>query len=184
MKFNSLPPFTDVYRVIYDYYSDERGLFFESYKSSTFKEKIPYEFVQDNQSLSQKNVFRGLHFQKFPYEQGKFISVMSGSILDIVADIREESLTYGKVAYVHLSANQYDSLWIPPGFAHGFLSLEDDTRVFYKVSKEYSKEHEVSLSYLDPLLAIQLPIAKDKIIISEKDEKAIFLNTMNKKQVC
>src|SRR5688572_10083561 len=109
-------------------FTDDRGYFYESYSATRFRAAgIPVDFVQDNQSLSSKNVLRGLHFQHPPFDQGKLVRVVSGSVLDVAVDLRRSSATYGKSFTIEISAVNQLMLWIPPGFAHGFLSLEDET---------------------------------------------------------
>ena len=121
-------------------FEDERGYFYESYNSEIFKENgIEDVFVQDNESFSQKNVLRGLHFQNPPYSQAKLIRVVQGSVLDVAGDLRKDSKTYGKHYTIKLSAENKKMFYIPTGFAHGFLTLEDDTIFSYKFSKIYNK---------------------------------------------
>src|SRR5690242_9825374 len=121
-------------------YQDSRGYFFESYNQKLFEQNgIKLPFVQDNQSLSKKNVIRGLHFQEAPFEQGKLVSVIKGRVLDVAVDIRKSSSTFGKHVSVELSGENKKILWIPPGFAHGFSVLEDDTIFSYKCTNFYSK---------------------------------------------
>lgn len=154
-------------------FEDERGFFFESYNKKIFNDAlgVNIRFVQDNQSLSKKNVLRGLHYQKYPYEQDKLISVISGEIYDVAVDIRKKSKTFGKWVGVKLSALNNNQLWIPKGFAHGFLSLKDNTRISYKVSEYYNKSSEKGINPFDPFLSINWPIDKDKSILSKKDFK-------------
>lgn len=149
-------------------YEDERGYFFESYNYNLFKRYgLPTEFLQDNQSLSQKNVVRGLHFQNPPYAQGKLVSVIRGSVLDVVVDLRKNSLTFGKYYTVELSDKNKSILWIPPGFAHGFKALEDNTLFFYKCTALYNKESESGIRWDDPSIGINWQVKQP--IISPKD---------------
>lgn len=149
-------------------FEDERGSFFESYNKERFKELgINVNFVQDNQSISHKNVLRGLHFQKEPYAQDKLVRVTRGSVLDVAVDLRLNSPTYGKWASVNLSEKNGLMFFIPKGFAHGFLSLEDNTVFQYKCSNIYSKDHEDGLLWNDPNLAIDWGISNP--IVSKKD---------------
>lgn len=151
-------------------FTDERGYFFESYNEEKFRAAgIDAVFVQDNQSLSAKNILRGLHYQHPPYEQGKLVRVIRGSVLDIVVDIRRESPTYGKHAAVELSASNTFMLWIPPGFAHGFLSLEDETLFLYKCTNVYHKNSESGIIWNDAQLGINWHIKDPKV--SEKDQE-------------
>ena len=147
---------------------DERGSFFESYNKEKFKElDIDVDFVQDNQSISHKNVLRGLHFQKEPYAQDKLVRVTKGSVLDVAVDLRLSSPTYGKWASIVLSEKNGLMFFIPKGFAHGFLSLEDNTVFQYKCSNIYSKDHEDGLLWDDPNLNIDWAV--DKPNVSQKD---------------
>lgn len=151
-------------------YEDSRGYFFESYNLDKFAQAgISAKFVQDNESKSQKNVLRGLHFQKPPFAQGKLVRVMKGSVLDVAVDLRKGSPTYGKWASIVLSENNKFMYWIPEGMAHGFLTLEDHTVFFYKCTNLYSKESEGSILWNDPDLAIDWG-SLDSPILSEKDK--------------
>ncbi len=149
-------------------FEDERGDFFESYNLQKLQQIIPHPFVQDNQSLSKKNVLRGLHFQKKPFEQGKLVRVIHGSVLDVAVDIRKDSPTYLKYFKVILNSNNKLILWIPPGFAHGFLSLEEDTVFNYKCTEYYHKDSEETIRWNDPILNISWDI--ENPIISSKDK--------------
>lgn len=156
-------------------YEDERGYFLESYNKKRLSDIIDNNFVQDNESCSQKGVLRGLHFQKPPYAQAKLIRVISGSVLDVVIDLRKESKTYGKHFKVVLSDKKKQQLYVPEGFAHGFLVLEDNTIFSYKCSNYYNKEAEVSISWNDETLNIDWQI--EKPIISIKDKQGLsFIN--------
>lgn len=161
-------------------FGDDRGYFYESYNKKTFAEiGIHSEFVQDNQSFSAKNVLRGLHFQNPPYEQGKLVRVIQGSVLDVAVDIREGSPTYGKHHAVLLTGEEKNLFWIPPGFAHGFLTLEDETIFSYKCSGLYNKESEGSILWNDPELQIDWKV--EKPVLSEKDEVAPPLSELKSK---
>lgn len=151
-------------------FGDERGYFFESFNQKEFEEKagIKINFVQDNQSKSQKGVLRGLHFQNPPYEQGKLVRVLSGSVLDIGIDIRKDSPTYGKQFKIKLDGSTNQMAWLPPGIAHGFVSLEDDTVFFYKCSNYYNKDSEGCILWNDSDLNIDWEV--DSPILSEKDK--------------
>ncbi len=153
-----------------DNFADNRGYFFEQYKNSEFRQNgISGTFSQESFSNSKKGVIRGLHFQKKPAAQGKLVSVLSGSIFDVAVDIRPRSPHFGKWASVNLSGSNHKSLWVPSGFAHGFASLEDNTLVLYKTTKEYSKKDEAGIIWNDPDLAIKWPIQNP--ILSEKDSR-------------
>ena len=155
-------------------FSDERGFFMESHKESEFKENgINFEFKQDNHSKSSKKVLRGLHYQLEPYAQGKLVRVITGKIFDVAVDIRKGSPTFGKWVSAELSEDNKKMLWIPPGFAHGFLSLEDNTNVLYKSTNEYDKESERGILWNDPVVGIKWPI--NNPLLSDKDKKSPLL---------
>lgn len=151
---------------------DERGVFFESFQQQKFNELIGAEitFVQENESISKKDVLRGLHFQKPPFAQGKLVRVIAGSVIDVAVDIRKNSPTYGKHVAVELSAENKRQLWIPAGFAHGFVALEDDTVFQYKCTNYYNKAAEDALLWNDEALGINWEIQQP--ILSPKDELA------------
>jgi len=149
---------------------DERGYFMESYNLAQLEKHVDVQFVQDNESLSQKNVLRGLHFQRPPFSQAKLVRVITGSILDIAVDLRKNSETYGKYFKHILSSKNKTLLYIPEGFAHGFLCLEDNTIFSYKCSAYYDKKSEGSILWNDPTLAIDWGI--NNPILAEKDKIA------------
>ena len=151
-------------------YKDERGYFMESYNQKKVEILIKDRFVQDNESVSHKNVLRGLHFQLPPHAQSKLIRVIKGSILDIAVDLRKDSSTYGEHFKHVLSGENKKQLYIPVGFAHGFLSLEDDTILNYKCSDYYSASAEASIIWNDPQLNIDWGI--ENPILAEKDQLA------------
>lgn len=162
-------------------WGDARGHFFESYSEAAFKVAgLPTDFVQDNQSLSAAGILRGLHFQAPPFAQGKLVRVIAGAVLDVVVDIRKSSPTYGQHFKIELSADNKKMLWIPPGFAHGFLTLQDDTIFVYKVTGLYNKESEGGLLWNDPELGIDWGVAdpllsdKDKVLPCLADFKTPF----------
>ncbi len=151
-------------------FEDSRGYFFESYNENIAKvEGIDIRFVQDNQAMSSYGVVRGLHYQLAPYAQTKFIRVLSGSILDVVVDIRKGSPTYGKVFTIELSAANKLQLLIPKGFAHGYSVTSPTAEVFYKCDTFWNKESEGGISLKDPTLNIDWEIPEAAMIISEKD---------------
>ena len=155
-------------------FADIRGVFAETYKKSDFKNNnIDFEFIQDNYSISKKGVIRGLHYQLNPKAQGKLVRVTNGSLLDIAVDIRKKSPTYGEYTSIVLSSENDQMLWVPLGFAHGFLSLEDNTEFCYKTTQEYSKEHERGINYKDPEINIYWDYKNP--IVSEKDSKLPYL---------
>jgi dTDP-4-dehydrorhamnose 3,5-epimerase len=152
-------------------FNDARGYFYESYNKSKFTGAgIDSDFVQDNQSLSQKGAVRGLHGQANPFAQAKLVRVIQGSVLDIAVDIRKGSPTYGKHVSVELSGDNKLQLWIPAGFLHGFSTLEDNTIFTYKVNNYYNKDSEIGVIWNDPDLAINWGIAKNEVLLSPKDE--------------
>jgi dTDP-4-dehydrorhamnose 3,5-epimerase len=158
-------------------FGDERGYFFESFNKETFKKLTgkDVDFVQDNQSLSGKDIVRGLHFQNPPYAQGKLVRVIKGEVIDVAVDIRKDSPTYGKQFTINLSEENKKMLWIPEGFAHGFSSLKDDTIFSYKCTNYYNKESEGSILWNDESLNIDWGV--ENPIISKKDEEAeLFTN--------
>lgn len=159
-------------------FSDQRGYFFESYHKEKFlADGIDWSFVQDNESKSQKGVLRGLHFQKPPYAQGKLVRVMKGAVLDVAVDIRKGSPWYGKWVSLVLSEHNKWMYWIPPGFAHGFLTLEDETVFFYKCTSFYNKQSEEALRWNDPDLGIVWNAHNP--ILSDKDKTAPFFSEFN-----
>jgi dTDP-4-dehydrorhamnose 3,5-epimerase len=171
----SLP---DIFIIEPTVFSDSRGFFYESYNRRDMELiGIRDNFVQDNQSCSAKGVVRGLHFQ-IRHPQGKLVRVLRGSIYDVVVDIRKGSPTFGKAIGFEISAQNFRMLWIPVGFAHGFLSLEDHTDVLYKTTDFYNPEYDAGIRWNDPDLAINWPLAQYGIssaIISEKDAKLPLL---------
>lgn len=158
-------------------FNDSRGYFFESYNKVKLKAQgFDADFIQDNQSMSSVGTLRGLHFQNPPYGQGKLVSVIKGSALDVAVDIRKKSAFYGKYFSIVLSENNKTMFWIPPGFAHGFVALEDNTIFMYKCTQVYNKESEGSVFWNDPDLKIDWNIKNP--IISEKDSKAPFFKDL------
>jgi len=152
-------------------WKDDRGYFYESFNQKRFAEAgIDLDFVQDNQSFSQKGTLRGLHAQAPPFEQGKLVRVIQGKVLDVAVDIRKGSPTYGKHFSSELSGENFLMFWIPPGFAHGFVTLEDNTIFTYKVTNLYDKVSELGLKWDDPELNIDWGINPEEIILSEKDK--------------
>ena len=152
-------------------FGDERGYFFESWSKKAYQDiGIAQDFVQDNQSLSQKGVLRGLHFQNPPFSQGKLVRVIKGSVFDVAVDIRKDSLTYGQHFSLIISEENKTIFWIPAGFAHGFVALEADTVFTYKCTEVYNKESEGSLLWNDKELNIDWGVASP--LVSEKDMNA------------
>lgn len=157
----------DVFLINQKTFKDSRGLFFENYNKKKYENFLKdFSFVQDNISISKKNVLRGLHFQK-KNSQGKLVSVLKGSIIDVIVDLRKQSSTFSKWQKFFLSEANQNQLWIPPGFAHGFETLEKNTIVLYKCTKFYDPENEITLLWNDPDLKIKW--SKKKYLISKKD---------------
>lgn len=155
-------------------FEDQRGYFFESFSQAKLAEMgITKPFVQDNQSMSNRGVLRGLHFQKPPYDQGKLVRVIQGSVLDVAVDIRKGSSTYGQHVAFELNAKNKLMLWVPSGFAHGFCTLEDKTIFSYKCTNYYHPESEGGLMWNDSDIAIDWKM--DHPILSEKDQNNISL---------
>jgi len=152
-------------------FTDDRGYFYESYNKAKFKEiGIDTDFIQDNQSFSQKGAVRGLHGQADPFAQGKLVRVIAGRVLDVAVDIRKGSPTYGKYVSVELSAENKLLFWVPRGFLHGFAVLEDNTIFTYKVNNYYDKASEIGVVWNDPTLAINWGITAGEALLSPKDE--------------
>ena len=154
-------------------YTDHRGSFFESFNYKKYLEFLgkDIKLVQDNMSVSKKHVLRGLHFQLPPFAQGKLVTVIRGSVLDVAVDLRKQSETFGKYFSIELSGTNKLQFWIPPGFAHGFVALEDDTIFSYKCSNYYSPQHEQTILWNDNALNIDWGIVEP--VISQKDEEGI-----------
>ena len=159
-------------------FPDDRGYFFESFKESEFASNgITTKFVQDNFSHSVKGVLRGLHYQKNPKAQAKFVTALRGEIFDVAVDIRKNSSTYGKWVGEVLSQKNHKSLYIPEGFAHGFCVVSETADVLYKVNNEYSPEHGAGIKWNDSEINISWPT--NTPIISQKDSKLLPLNDVN-----
>ncbi len=162
-------------------YRDERGWFAETYSQNALRDALagagleaPEQFVQDNHSCSAAGVLRGLHYQRDPYAQGKLVRVVRGSAWDVAVDIRPKSPTFGRWACAEISASNRRQVWIPEGFAHGFLALEDGTELVYKTTAPYARGEEGAFRWDDPKLAIQWPLdlVGGRPILSEKDAAA------------
>jgi dTDP-4-dehydrorhamnose 3,5-epimerase len=159
---------------------DARGFFSEVYNENVLQQHaINIHFVQDNHSLSgNKGVVRGLHFQIPPFDQAKLVRVTAGSIFDVAVDIRWGSPSFGRHVAAVLSASDWNQLLIPTGFAHGYCTLEPDTEVLYKVSNQYSAEHDRGLLWSDPALGIAWPVSAEDAVVSEKDRKQPLLSSL------
>ena len=154
-------------------FEDSRGYFYETFNKEFFqKNGLESDFAQDNESLSKKNTLRGLHFQNPPYDQAKLVRVVKGAVRDVAVDIRKNSPTYGQSFLIDLTEKNKTMLWIPSGFAHGFLTLENDTVFFYKCSRLYNKASEGGVIWNDPRLNIDWGI--EQPILSEKDKQLPF----------
>jgi dTDP-4-dehydrorhamnose 3,5-epimerase len=156
---------------------DDRGFFSETYKESEYLEIGIPRFVQDNMSESSKGVIRGLHWQNSPHGQGKLVTCLRGSILDVAVDVRRESQTFGKHVAIELNSKEQIALWVPEGFAHGFQSLENQTRVSYKVTNYWDKTSERSLIYNDSTISILWRNLDP--IVSSKDLEAPTFNELH-----
>jgi len=160
-------------------FEDDRGVFFESYNKKNLERYLGKEidFVQDNHSISNKGVIRGLHYQKEPYSQIKLVRVIQGEVIDVVVDMRKNSKTFGEYFKIRLSGDNKKMLFVPGGLAHGFLALKDNTVFLYKCDQYYNKEAEGGIIYDDPDLGINWEFPKDQLILSEKDkELPLFKN--------
>ena len=169
-------------------FEDERGFFFESFNKKIFQEAINSEidFVQDNHSRSAKGVLRGLHYQIKPFEQGKLVRVLSGEIFDVAVDIRENSHSFGKWVGVNLSSNNKKQLWVPPGLAHGFLTISDYAEVAYKTSNYWNRDSERTIKWNDPSIKIEWPyklIDFNEIFLSDKDSKGSLISEIDLKEL-
>lgn len=162
----------DVKIITPDVFGDERGFFIETFSKKRYADDIGIadDLVQDNFSSSQKGVLRGLHYQKEPYMQGKLVSVPQGRVFDVAIDIRKDSPTFGQYVCVELSGENKKQFWIPKGFAHGFLTLEDNTLFAYKCTDYYAPEADAGIMWNDPDIDIEWPKLDVDFIISEKDQ--------------
>lgn len=157
-------------------FADERGLFFESFNAAAFAAAtgVSRLFVQDNHSVSRRGVVRGLHYQLPPFAQGKLVRVVAGAVFDVAVDVRRGSPTFGRWVGEMLSAENRRQLWIPEGFAHGFMALEDETQFLYKTTAPYNRDSERAIMWNDPAIAIDWPRNFDPIV-SERDMRAPVL---------
>jgi dTDP-4-dehydrorhamnose 3,5-epimerase len=164
---------TDVFLIEPTMFGDERGHFFESFNERRFRELIGVDarFVQDNQSRSARHVLRGLHYQ-VRQPQGKLVRVLSGSIFDVCVDLRRDSPTFGRWTGVTLSGEDRRAIWIPVGFAHGFLTLSERADVFYKTTDYYAPEHERAIAWNDPTIGVEWPLTAEPVL-SGRDRSAL-----------
>jgi dTDP-4-dehydrorhamnose 3,5-epimerase len=163
-------------------FADDRGWFAETFRKDVLAASgVTEEFVQDNQSFSvAAGTLRGLHFQTTPFAQGKLVRVLAGSALDVAVDLRRSSDTYGRHVAVRLDAVKGQQLWIPPGFGHGFCTLEPATMISYKATAYYSREHDRNFLWSDPDLGIAWPVAPEHVILSDKDKVAPRLSDLGR----
>ena len=154
-------------------FGDARGFFYESFNQQAFDAATgtKFSFVQDNHSRSAKGVLRGLHYQLAPRSQGKLVRVVRGAVFDVAVDIRQSSPTFGRWVGVELSEDNQRQLWIPPGFAHGFLTLSDSADFLYKTTDYYSPEHERCIAWDDPAIGVQWPGIGGAPLLSAKDQQ-------------
>ena len=166
-----------VFEIIPRKFGDDRGFFSETYNAKSFAEAgIDLTFVQDNHSYSAaRGIVRGLHYQLPPFAQDKLVRVTRGAILDVAVDIRKGSPTFGKWVALEVSAEKWNQILVPKGFAHGFMTLVEHTEVIYKVTNYYSPEHDRSIRFDDPAIGIDWPIPASGVQLSDKDQKAPML---------
>ena len=176
MKAHKLLPFQDVYEIIPEIHLDNRGYFYESFQKNKLKEiiKKDIEFVQDNHSSSSKYVIRGMHFQEYPVSQQKLLRCIKGRVLEIVVNINPNSTNFLKHIFLEISEKKMNQIFIPNGYAHGFLSLENGSQLIYKTDNFYSAKKQITLFWDDPILNIKWPLDKRKFITSIRDKKAIM----------
>ncbi len=158
-------------------FGDERGFFMESFNQKLFNEAVGQEivFVQDNHSRSSKNVLRGLHYQLPPHAQGKLVRVTNGGVLDVAVDLRNSSATFGQWVSAELTGSNHRMMWIPPGFAHGFLVLTESADFLYKTTDYYAPQSEAALRWDDPTVNITWPLEGEQPIVARKDAQAPLL---------
>ncbi|OUT99090.1 MAG: dTDP-4-dehydrorhamnose 3,5-epimerase [Betaproteobacteria bacterium TMED41] len=188
MKCSNLGVFTEVKVIQNTIHEDKRGFFLEAFNKKILFKYLSEEinFVQDNHSRSKKGVIRGLHFQRNPFAQAKLIRVTKGAILDVVVDIRLTSKNFGKWASIEINEKNAYMLFIPEGFAHGFLTIENNTDVLYKTNNFYTPDSDGSLLWNDPDIGINWELKSYKIenpIISKKDRNALNLGELNEKKL-
>jgi len=174
-------PIKDLIIIKPNVYSDSRGYFLESFNRKEFEAHIgPIQFVQVNESKSVRGVLRGLHFQKPPFAQAKLVRCVEGEVLDVAVDLRKKSPTYGKHFSIKLSGENKHQLFIPRGFAHGFVVLSESAIFSYQVDNWYAPEHDTGIAWNDPQLNIDWGVEKNQLILSDKD---IVLNTLSETKI-
>ena len=172
--------FKDLYLLEPRVFEDRRGFFMESFNANVLRDLgLDYAFIQDNQSYSKQGVLRGLHYQNPPFAQTKVVRVLSGTILDVVVDLRRDQPTFGKHFSIKLTAESKQQLYVPKGFAHGFSVLSRDAEILYKCDNSYHPECEGGLLYNDPTLMIDWGVPADKISLSDKDKVNPVLSEAN-----
>lgn len=176
MKFTRLA-IPDVVLIEPKVFGDDRGFFYESYNEQAFVEAIGHavQFVQDNHSKSQQGVLRGLHYQLPPKAQGKLVRVVQGEVFDVAVDIRRNSPTFGRWVGERLSGDNKRQMWIPAGFAHGFVTLTESAEFLYKTTDFYSPTHERSIAWNDPAIGIEWPMSVPPLL-SGKDQQSVLLS--------
>jgi len=176
LEIEPLTPFDGVLILRAKVFGDTRGFFLESFNAKTFREATGFapNFIQDNHSRSSRGVLRGIHYQLPPHAQGKLVRVVTGAVFDVAVDLRRSSPTFGKWAGHTLTPESGEMIWIPPGFGHGFLVLEDNTDFFYKTTDFYAPTAEASVAWNDPAIGIHWPegFTEDSLKLSEKDRQA------------
>lgn len=173
-------PISGLLVIEHEVWEDSRGFFIETYNERPFQlNGIDETFVQDNLSSSRKGVLRGLHAQSGPNAQGKLVRVLRGSVLDVAVDIRKDSSTYGQHFSIALTESNARSLWVPAGFLHGFLALEENTLFAYKVTGFYDKNGEIGVRWNDPDLGIAWPVGESQLILSDKDRRLPLLREID-----
>jgi dTDP-4-dehydrorhamnose 3,5-epimerase len=160
-------------------FGDERGFFMESFNQKLFNEAVGHEvvFVQDNHSRSSQHVLRGLHYQLPPHSQGKLVRVTNGGVLDVAVDLRSSSATFGQWTSAELTGTNHRMMWVPPGFAHGFLVLTESADFLYKTTDYYMPQSEAALRWDDPTLAISWPLNGAQPVVAAKDARAPLLGS-------
>jgi dTDP-4-dehydrorhamnose 3,5-epimerase len=170
-----------LFEIVPQTFKDDRGEFVETYNEEKLKDIIPYKFVQDNQSISKKGVFRGIHMQMGDWAQGKLVRVLSGAAIDYAIDLRPDSATFGQWDSVMLTPEANNQYWVPPGFGHAFLALEDNTTFCYKCTNLYNKESEECIKWDDADIYLEFLHYTGDILVSEKDEQGITLKDFKNK---
>ena len=185
VKSNHGDSFEDSFIITPHIFRDDRGFFFESWNKKTFEEIVgkSIDFVQDNHSGSEKGVLRGLHYQLPPNAQGKLISCVVGDIFDVVVDMRRNSPTFKQWGGVHLNSSNRKKIWVPSGFAHGFLTISDYAEIIYKVTNFWNKDSERSLCWNDSEININWPLQNEKPFLSSKDKNCLTCSELGSSEI-